>query len=75
MKEQVIQGITVLIPETAQQLAEAVDSGRPFRAPDDLAREFGLPGLRENDDEAAGVLDQAEDLGVLEDIGPGSDLP
>ena len=74
MKEQVIEGITVLIPETAQQLAQAVDSGQPFRAPDNLAREFGLPGLRENDDEAAGVLDQAEDLGVLEDIGPGSDL-
>ena len=62
MKEQLIEGIHVLVPTTAQELEEAVESGRPFLAPERLAREFGLP-------------EDEEDVGVLDDIGPGPYAP
>ena len=63
MKEHLIEGIHVLVPTTAQELEEAVESGRPFLAPDRLAREFGLP-------------EDEEDVGVLDDIiGPGPYAP
>lgn len=59
MKEQIIEGVRVLDPRTPEELAQAVESGRPFLAPEKLAEEFGLPG------DAHLVGD--EDLGVLGD--------
>ena len=59
MKTQTIDGVAVLLPATAEQLREAVNSGQPFRCPDRLALEFGLPL-------DAHVVD-GEDIGVLED--------
>lgn len=59
MKIQRIEGVTVLAPETAEQLRKAVNSGEPFLAPDHLAEEFALPT-------DAHVVD-GEDVGVLED--------
>ena len=44
MNEQLIEGVRVLAPETADQLEAAVASGRPFLAPGKLADELGLPG-------------------------------
>lgn len=59
MKTQLIEGVAVLAPETAEQLREAVNSGQPFLAPDNLAEEFALP-------RDAHVVD-GEDVGVLDD--------
>lgn len=59
MKTQLIEGVAVLAPETAEQLREAVNSGQPFLAPDNLAEEFALPW-------DAHVVD-GEDVGVLDD--------
>ena len=42
MKTQRIEGVTVLAPETSEQLLEAVNSGRPFLAPPDQADEIAL---------------------------------
>ena len=63
MKNQRIEGVTVLAPQTAEQLEEAVNSGRPFVAPDQLAQDFGLPQdeepgldlLADHEDDVAGV--------------------
>ena len=61
MKTQLIDGVAVLLPTTAEQLRDAVNSGQPFRCPDRLTQEFGLPL-------DAHVVD-GEDAGVLEEPG------
>ena len=43
MKTRRMDGTRVLMPATEGELLEAIDSGRPFQAPDHLARDFGLP--------------------------------
>lgn len=43
MKTRRIDGTRILMPATERELLEAIDSGRPFQAPDNLARDFGLP--------------------------------
>jgi len=60
MKEQIIEGIRVFEPQTAEELAQAVEAGRPFIAPDNLADAFGLPRDPH--------LIDGEDVGVLDDI-------
>ena len=59
MKTQRIDGVAVLLPTTAAQLREAVNSGQPFRCPDRLVQEFGLP--------LDAHVVAGEDVGVLED--------
>ena len=57
MKEQIIDGVRVLDPQTPEELEQAVESGRPFLAPEKLAEEFGLPtDPHIVDGEDAGVL-------------------
>lgn len=58
MKSQLVDGVPVLAPETREELKEAVESGRPFVAPERLAREFGLP---EDEDPDVDVLGDPED--------------
>lgn len=62
METRQIDGIRVLMPSTPEELNRAVVSGKPFHAPQELARDFGLP--REPhvvDGEDVGVLDTEED--------------
>ena len=59
MKTQLMEGVAVLVPQTAEQLREAVNSGQPFFAPANLAHEAGLP--------TDAHLVDGEDVGVLED--------
>jgi len=59
MKIRRIEGVTVLAPETGEQLAEAVNSGQPFLAPDHLAADFTLL--------TDGHVVDGEDVGVLDD--------
>ena len=58
MKTRRIDGTRVLQPTTEQELREALNSGRPFQAPEELARQFGLP-------EDPHVVDGV-DVGVLD---------
>lgn len=58
MKTRRIDGTRVLQPRTEKELREALDSGRPFQAPEELARQFGLP---EDPHMVGGV-----DVGVLD---------
>ena len=61
MNTRLIDGSRVLMPETTEELREALASGEPFHAPEDLARQFGLPEdphLVAGED--AGVLDPDE---------------
>ena len=65
MKTQRIEGVTVLAPKTPEQLREAVNSGQPFLAPENLAEEFGLPtDAHLVDGEDVSVLEDHEDDGV-----------
>ena len=57
MKEKLIDGISVLAPETPQQLEEALASGRPFTAPPNLAAEYGL-ARPDGDDGGSFVLEE-----------------
>lgn len=62
METRQIDGIRVLMPSTREELTMAIASGEPFHAPEELARDFGLP--REPhvvDGEDVGVLDNEED--------------
>ena len=59
MKTLTIEGVTVLAPETREELEEAVDSGQPFQPPADLAEQYGLP--------TDAHLVDGEDVGVLDD--------
>ena len=43
MKTRRINGTRVLQPTTEQELREALNSGQPFQAPEELAKQFGLP--------------------------------
>ena len=62
MKEQIVEGVPVLVPQTDNELREAVASGRPFRAPQALARKFALPeDAYAVGGEDVGVLDSSED--------------
>ncbi len=61
METRHIDGIRVLMPATAEELTAAMASGEPFHAPEELARDFGLP--REPH------LVNGEDVGVLDDEG------
>lgn len=61
MKTQRIDGVTVLAPQTPDQLREAVNSGRPFLAPDQLAEDFGLP--QDEDPDIDLLADPEDDVG------------
>ena len=61
MKTQLIEGVAVLVPQTAAQLREAVNSGQPFLAPENLAEDFALPtDAHVVDGEDVGVLDNSD---------------
>lgn len=53
-----IDGTRVLQPTTEKELREAINSGRPFQATEELAEQFGLP---EDPHVVGGV-----DVGVLD---------
>ena len=62
METRQIDGIRVLMPATPEELTAALASGEPFHAPEELARDFGLPRdphLVNGED--VGVLDNEED--------------
>ena len=62
METRQIDGIRVLMPSTPEELTTAMGSGEPFHAPEELARDFGLPrDPHLVDDEDVGVLDNEED--------------
>lgn len=62
METRQIDGIRVLMPSTLEELTTAMASGEPFHAPEELARDFGLPHERHLvDGEDVGVLDDEED--------------
>ena len=58
MKTRRIDGIPVLQPANEKELRQALNSGRPFEAPEELAKQFGLP----EDPHLVG----GEDVGVLD---------
>ncbi len=58
MKTRRIDGTRVLQPENEKELREALNSGRPFQASEELAKQFGLP---EDPHVVGGV-----DVGVLD---------
>ena len=62
METRQIDGIRVLMPSTPEELTTAMASGEPFHAPEELARDFGLPrDPHLVDGEDVGVLDNEED--------------
>ena len=62
MNTRQINGVPVLMPETDQDLRDALASGQPFEAPPHLARDFGLPeDPHMVDGQDIGILDPEED--------------